>query len=187
MSTTCPAPARWAAATASDTVVATGTATAGYASEATVRPATASRVRPLVIAAPAPDHRNAPISADHATVKKSTWYPLSRGQPRAHTTTPTAMTRPTQPATIVPRVRDPVTAQTADSRICPPSSGRPGSRLKTPTNALENAAAYSSRAGTVMVGCAWNANQHTTARSRFVSGPTTEMRIPSRGRREVPE
>ncbi len=59
--------------------------------------------------------------------------------------------------------------------------------MKNPTKALENAPAYSRRAGTEKVGCAWNVTQNTTASARLVSGPTTEMRKPSSGRADVPE
>ncbi len=138
------------------------------------------------MAAPAPAQRNAPIRADHSTVVMSGLVPSTNGTTRAQSSTPTATTRPTQPAAMVPLLRLPVTAQTSDSRICPPSSGRPGSRLNRPTKALENAPAQSRSAGTVMTGEAWKANQNPAASARLVSGPTTATRKPSSGRPRPP-
>ena len=50
-------------------------------------------------------------------------------RPAARASTATAVTRPPQAATMVPRCMLPVTPQTADLSTRPPSSGSPGTRL----------------------------------------------------------
>ncbi len=71
---------------------------------------------------------------------------LTRGRPNS---TATASARPTQAATTVPVIGLPVTAQTTARSIRPPSSGRPGSRLKAATTTLETIRPVSSTPGTV--------------------------------------
>jgi len=104
----------------------------------------------------------------------SSWLPFSSGRPIAHTAKPTATTRPAQPATTVPRGRSPDTFQTRASSTRPPSSGSPGTRLNSATNALASAPAYSTPPSTPP-GTAWIASQQAAPTTRFAAGPTVAI------------
>ena len=62
--------------------------------------------------------------------------PSARGLTTYQSTTPTASTRPHQPATTSPRSRRPLSPTPGDCTSWPPSSGSPGSRLKPASKRL---------------------------------------------------
>jgi hypothetical protein len=94
-----------------------------------------SRSRNLValMAWSAPVHMKAAMTASRTTVTMPPPILLATGGARTRTNRLRAITRPAQAAVMVDAVGRPVTFQITARSIRPPSSGRPGSRLKTPT------------------------------------------------------
>ncbi len=77
------------------------------------------------------------MTASHTTVYRSPPILLShRRRASTRTNRPTASTRPAQAAAMVEVAGRPVTFQITARSIRPPSSGRPGSRLNSPTTRL---------------------------------------------------
>ena len=111
-----------------------GMGMARRASVRACRPGSRSRTRVARSAWPAPVHMKAAITASQ-TASKS-WMPLPALAYSASgiTSTAIASTRPAQAATTVACPGRPVSFHTPARSILPPSSGRPGSRLKTPTS-----------------------------------------------------
>ena len=86
---------------------------------------------------PATGRRRSPTGQTRS--KMSGERPSARGRRANHATVSTATTRPSQPAATRPRPLLPVARHTRALTIWPPSSGRPGSRLKRPTRRLAKA------------------------------------------------
>ena len=88
-------------------------------------------------------------------------------------TTTSATPRPACAATRVERSASPVTCQTAARSTRPPSSGRPGSRLKPATRPLDSATIAASRYGSESSSNTGSAASPTPARISETSGPMT--------------
>jgi len=123
---------------ASASGVSAATETALRASRLAWRPGSRSRNLVALMAWPAPVHMNAAITASHSTVVMSPPVPLRVTAPVTNgiTNRPTAITRPAQAAAMVAIGWRPDSFQITARSIRPPSSGRPGSRLKIPTTRL---------------------------------------------------
>src|ERR1700730_1727162 len=76
------------------------------------------------------------ITASHSTVTRSPPVPFTAPNTNGSTNRLTASTRPAQAAAMVAVDWRPVSFQITARSIRPPSSGRPGSRLKSPTTRL---------------------------------------------------
>ncbi|CVN71449.1 Uncharacterised protein [Streptococcus pneumoniae] len=120
--------------------------------------------------------------AARTTTNRSGARPARVGGPNTAARTPTATTRPAQPAASTPRAREPVAAQTADSTMRPPSSGVPGSALNAARRRLAHTVTSSSRAGTDGPGTARAARWARPASTRFAAGPAIAVRTVSSGR-----
>ena len=85
------------------------------------------------------------------------------------------MTRPDQLAPSVPSRTLPRMRQMSARKSCPPSSGRPGSRLYKPTTALLHATPAARRTPTPPDGNQPCTTAAAAAMARLVSGPTTAI------------
>ena len=127
---------------------------------------------------PAPIHMNAAMTPSQSrfTVPADEPAPSLKMIISGSASRPMASTRPAQAAAIVPVPGRPVSFQTPARSIRPPSSGSPGSRLKTPTSRL---ATISWSVSTRAMPVGWTtsmASQPRPARPRDSSGPAPETR-----------
>ncbi len=180
-----PASASRARRTASASGRSPGTASVRRARSRATSAGSLRRTRAEVIAAEAPDQRNAATTNDR--MKSSTSGGVSRSVSchNGQLSASTATTRPPHPAARVPVWGRPVAPHTAAFSTRPPSSGRPGTRLSTPISRLAPArpstAIRSSPSGVT--------NQRPSAAAPTaidVSGPTTAIQNSCRGLRVSP-
>ncbi len=95
-----------------------------------------SRTRVALIDWLAPIHMNAAMATSQITLVRSRFSPWARVQATGSAISATAISRPTQAAATVATAGRPEAFQMMARSIRPPSSGRPGSRLNTPTTML---------------------------------------------------
>ena len=116
------------------------------------------------------------ITASHSTVTMFPPVPLTAPVTNGTTNKLTAMTRPAQAATMVDAAWRPDSFQITARSIRPPSSGRPGSRLKIPTTRLAHASWWTRLPMMVSGGTTRIRPNPPAARASDSAGPAAETR-----------
>ena len=140
------------------------------------RPGSRSRTRVTFSDWLAPTHMNAAMTPSQTTSKIWTWLPADTISATGTTSTATARIRPAQAATMVAVTGLPVTFHTPARSIRPPSSGRPGSRLNTPTSRLAQTSCSISRPGRPPRWLTSRTTQPSAASTSESSGPAADTR-----------
>jgi len=161
---------------ASASGVSAATETALRASRLACKVGSRSRNLVALMAWPAPVHMNAAITASHSTMVMSPPAPVTAPVTNGITNRLTASTRPAQAAAMVAIDWRPDSFQITARSIRPPSSGRPGSRLKIPTTRLAQRSWLTSVPPMVSGGTTCIRPYPAAARTSDSAGPAADTR-----------
>ncbi len=122
----------------------------------------------------APIHMNAAMATSQIRLVTSRFSPWARVQPTGSAISATAISRPTQAAATVATAGRPEAFHTMARSIRPPSSGRPGSRLNTPTTMLAQHTWRTMTQATVPDGTTCSSPKAIAASTKDRNGPAAD-------------